>query len=179
MFFSFWRGLWNRHRVPSGGGRHHSCQPRLETLEDRTLPAVWGGAILAPIPGPVVGVRPAGSRPPGGTSQICVTVDQNARPTVIDLGAAFGGVSGLQHRDGLKLSILGNTNASLVSTNLSEAALTLTYARGESGTATITVCATDADGVSVKQTLLVTVRPLSPAGTVHVSPSPAGHALGR
>jgi hypothetical protein len=89
-----------------------------------------------------------------------VTVIQSSSPTVIDLGSAFIAVSDLQHEDGLRLSILGNTNSALVKTNLSEAALTLTYARGKSGTATITVCATDADGVSVERALLVTVRPL-------------------
>jgi hypothetical protein len=88
-----------------------------------------------------------------------VTVNQNSCATVIDLGIAFGAVSGLQHEDGLRLSILGNTNSGLVKTDLSEAALTLTYVRGKYGAATITVCATDADGVSVQRTLLVTVRP--------------------
>jgi hypothetical protein len=106
-----------------------------------------------------------------------VTVNENSSATVINLGAAFGAVSGLQHGDGLRLSILGNTNSALVKTDLSEAALTLTYAQGRYGTATITVCATDADGVSVKQTFLVTVRPLLPAGPLLVSPIPAADGV--
>jgi hypothetical protein len=101
-----------------------------------------------------------------------VTVDERSSPTVINLGAVFGAVSGLQHRDGLKLSILGNTNPGLVKPALSEAALTLTYTRGKYGTATITVCATDADGVSAKQTILVTVRPLIAAAPIVVPPLP-------
>jgi len=184
MIFSFWRGLWNRNRVRSGktsrpGGRALSCQPKLEALEDRTLPAVWGGAVLAPMPGPVVGLGPAGSRLSGSPGQFCVTVDQNARPTVIDLGAVFRAVSRLQHRNGLKLSILGNTNPGLVRTDLSQGTLTLTYARGKYGRATITVGATDADGVSAQRTILVTVRPLTSAGGIHVRPISTGLPLPR
>jgi hypothetical protein len=103
-----------------------------------------------------------------------VTVDQNSSATVIDLGAAFAAMSGLQHADGLKLAILGNTNSALVKTDLSEASLTLTYVPGKCGTATITVAATDADSVSVKQTIQVTVRPLGPAGAVSAAPIPTG-----
>jgi hypothetical protein len=114
---------------------------------------------------------------PGCAAPIYVTVFENSPATVIDLSAAYSSVSGLQHGDGLKFSILGNTNPGLVKTSLSEAALTLTYAAGKSGTATITVCATDADGVSVKRTILVTVRPLSPAIVIAVSPPPPGRLV--
>jgi hypothetical protein len=184
VFFSLWRRLGIRNSLRSSrgcprAGRHLSHRPRLEPLEDRALLAADGvvfAVALAPVA--VSSLPLAGSRPAAGTP-IRVTVDQNSPETVIDLGAAFGAVSGLQHGDGLRLSILGNTNAGLVRTNLSEAALTLTYAPGQSGTATITVCATDADGVSVKETILVTVRPLSPAGAVSVAPRPAGDALER
>jgi hypothetical protein len=103
-----------------------------------------------------------------------VTVNQGSPETVIDLGPVFGAMSGIHHGDGLNLSIMGNTNSGLVEADLSEAALILTYVPGKSGTATITVVATDADGVSVEQTVLVTVRPPTPAGTVGVSPIPAG-----
>jgi hypothetical protein len=132
-----------------------------------------GAFAVALAPGAVSGLPQTGSKPPGGTTPIQVSVNENSSATVINLDAAFGGVSGLQHADGLKFSILGNTTPTLVKTDLSEAALTLTYARGKCGTAIITVCATDADGVSVKLTLLVTVRPLIPAGPLPVSPVPA------
>ena len=94
--------------------------------------------------------------------------------TVIDLGAVFGAMSSLHAGDGLKLSVLSNTNSGLVRTDLSEAALTLTYVRGKCGTATIIVSATDADGVSAQLTIQVTVRPLGTMGTVSVSPTRAG-----
>jgi hypothetical protein len=103
-----------------------------------------------------------------------VTVNANSRPTVINLAAVFGAVSGIQHDDGLQLSMLGNTNSALVTTDLSGTELTLTYARGRSGTATITVGATDADGVSVRQTLLVTVNGPNPVRTGALPPIPTG-----
>ena len=139
------------------------------------LPASWGlGTFAAPLaPGTVSGYPQAGSKPTGGTTSIPVTVNENSPATVIDLGAAFNAVSGLQHGDGLKLSILGNTNSALVKPSLSGAALSLTYSRGKCGTATITVCATDADGVSVKRTLVVTVRAPVAAAPVALSPTPA------
>jgi hypothetical protein len=180
MFLSLWRRFWNCNPVPSRGkcrqgGQHHPYRPRLEPLEDRMPPAASGSGAFAVAlaPGAVSGLPQTGSKPPGGTTPIQVSVNVNSSPTVINLDAAFGGVSGLQHADGLKFSILGNTTPTLVKTDLSEAALTLTYARGKCGTAIITVCATDADGVSVKLTLLVTVRPLIPAGPLPVSPVPA------
>jgi hypothetical protein len=127
-------------------------RPRLEALEGRDLPEALVGWPLAPPPPP--GAQAAA---PGAPDPVRVTVPQGAPETVIDLGAVFGAVQGIQHGDGLRLSLLGNTNAGLVRTDLSEASLTLSYTRGQSGTATITVGATDADGVSVRQTLLVTV----------------------
>ncbi len=169
MFFSSWRRPPNRNPVPP------SSRPRLEPLEDRVLPALWVGGVLefAAVPGAVSSFQPPGG-PVAGAAPIRVTVTQNAPETVIDLGAVFGAMSGIRAEDGLKLSILGNTNSGLVQTDLSEAALTLTYAPGKFGTATITACATDADGVSVQQILLVTVAPLGPAGGVAVSLSPPG-----
>jgi hypothetical protein len=93
-----------------------------------------------------------------------VTVAENSPATVIDLDTVFAAVPGIQHADGLRYSVLSNSNSALVRTELSDADLILTYMRGRFGTATIGVCATDADGVSVQQRLLVTVRPLISVG---------------
>jgi hypothetical protein len=98
-----------------------------------------------------------------------VTVDENAPESIVHLGPIFGAMSGIQHGDGLQLSILGNTNSDLVTADLSGTDLTLTYAPGISGTAMITVGATDADGVSVQVTILVTIRP----GPFTLAPMPA------
>jgi hypothetical protein len=96
-----------------------------------------------------------------GDNEMHVTVGENSPPTVIDLGNVFAGMSGIQHDEELRLSVLGNTNADLVKTDLSDGELTLTYTPSQSGTATIMVGATDADGVSVQVNIVVTVIPLT------------------
>jgi hypothetical protein len=140
------------------------------------MPALAGGVLAI---SPVLGAasRPIATTRSGGATPIYVTVTENSAATKIDLNAAYSTVSGLQHSDGLKFSILGNTNPGLVKTSQSDASITLSYTAGKSGTATITVCATDADGVSVKRTILVTVLPLSRTGVVTVSPPPPGRLV--
>jgi hypothetical protein len=114
-----------------------------------------------------------GSPLPGGATAICVTVNQNAPQTVLDLGPVFAAIPSIQHEEGLQLAILSNTNSGLVRPNLSGTALALTYTSGQYGTATITVNATDLDLVSVQQTIVVTVRPPSPAGVASVTAIPS------
>jgi hypothetical protein len=108
-----------------------------------------------------------------------VTVRENSPKTVIDLVPIFAQMSGIQHEDGLQMSLLGNSNPGLVKTDLSEGQLALTYAPSKCGTASITVGATDADGVSVRENILVTVLPLPATNTgaslsVSVTANPHG-----
>src|SRR5262249_60171172 len=103
-----------------------------------------------------------------------VTVAENSPETVIHLGDVFGAMNGIQHAGGLQLSLLGNTKPGLVTTDLSDMDLTLTYTPGHYGTATITVGATDANDVLVQVTILVTVCPMKPAVMRGVSLIPAG-----
>jgi len=197
MFFSLWRRLRSSSSGPSRGrrrlgARHVACRPQLESLEDRLLPApgaggalgltAWGltdGAVAAlrgvpaAAPGPVTGPQPTGVKPIAASNQMSVTRDENSAASVIELGAVFAAMKDIHPRHGLQLSILGNTNPGLVTTDLSGADLTLTYARGKHGTATITVGATDADGVPVRETILVTVRPRPPAPTAETVAGPA------
>ncbi len=172
MFSYLWRRLWSTRAVPPRvkGPRvgRVSCRLRLEPLEDRLMPTLTGG-VLAIALAPSAASPLAASSTSGQATPISVTVAENSRPIVIDLEAAFATVSGLQHQDGLKLSILSNSNPGLVKTSLSEEELTLTFAQGKCGKATITVCATDADGVSVKRAIVVTVLPLSSTAVVSAS----------
>jgi hypothetical protein len=180
MFVSLWRRLRNTlglsRRRRSLRARTISFRPQLDTLEDRLLPApglggLTSGALASTFQvltaaGPVAATGPqqTGGKPLGATP-MRVKVAENAPATVIPLGAVFAAMKGIHAKDGLQLSILGNTSPSLVKTDLSGADLTLTYARGKCGTATITVSATDVDGMSVRQTILVTVSPGQPAVT--------------
>lgn len=181
MFYPLWRRLWSRGPRPSRGqcrrgGQHISYRPRLEALEDRVLPALLSGLapsltagaspalaphhVSAAPAGAVSGLQPLGHHTPGVAGQMKVTVVENSPASVINLNTVFASVSGIQHNDGLQMSLMGNTNSGLVRTDLSKAELTLHYTRGKSGTATIIVAATDADGVCVKENILVTVLPL-------------------
>jgi len=199
MFFSLWGRVRNSMGGLRGGNRRPArCRPpyrpRLDPLEDRIVPTLASGASHvftgAPLTASVGSHAPphqmqvtapaAGSslligsgQSSTGTNEITVTVMENSPDTVIDLGAVFGAMPGIHHEDGLQLSMLGNTNSRLVRTDLSDTDLTLTYARGKYGTATITVGATDADGVSVRETILVTVRPRPPAPTAETVAGPA------
>jgi hypothetical protein len=178
MFTALWRRLRNRKAGPSRGQSlrdgGHSSLPRLESLEDRLVPALGaaGGIVLgaaaqgalpqagSPASHDISGLQPIGGKTPS-VGSLRVTVAENAPESVINLGPVFV-KSGIQHQDGLRLAVLGNTNSGLVQTDLSETALTLTYTRGKCGSATITVSATDGDGVSVQEIVLVTVYPSSP-----------------
>jgi cyclophilin family peptidyl-prolyl cis-trans isomerase len=62
-------------------------------------------------------------------------------------------------RDILTFSIVGNDNSGLVTPNINGNQLTLTYTQNTTGTAHITVRATDLDGTSVQSTFTVTVAP--------------------
>jgi cyclophilin family peptidyl-prolyl cis-trans isomerase len=62
-------------------------------------------------------------------------------------------------RDILTFTITGNDNSGLVTPNINGNQLTLTYTQNTTGTAHITVQATDLDGASVQSTFTVTVAP--------------------
>jgi hypothetical protein len=116
--------------------------------------------------GALGGLQPMGSQSAGaGVGEMDVTVNENSPKTVIDLGYVFAQMSGIQNDDGLQMSLLGNTNPGLVKTDLSEDELSLTYTPSKCGTATISVAATDADGVSVQENILVTVLPVPSTNT--------------
>src|SRR5262245_2356344 len=101
MFLSLARRLWSGNLVPSTGeclqgANRLPRRPRLELLEDRLPPAAGVSAAFAPALAPAVvgGLPPAGTRPPGATTPLQVTVGECSSPTVINLGAVFGAVRG-------------------------------------------------------------------------------------
>ena len=173
MFDLLWRMLRKNEVGPSGGEklpkqRHASFRPQLVALEDRVMPTLGPGGVPVAAPThPPGGVTASASSsnlqtltnsPATTTCHMMVWVMQNAPETIINLKYLFAGMNNLQHQDGLQWSMLGNTNAGLVTTDLSESELTLTYTPGQWGTATIKLGATDADGVSEQEIIQVTVR---------------------
>jgi hypothetical protein len=204
MFISLWRRLQRSDRISCRGrelpkNQRPSFRPKLESLEDRTLPAslVYGilpertegttsAAFAPPPPRPVViaasstlsGLQPIGSQPNSlAANQKKVTVVENAPKSVIDLGPIFAQMNGVHPEDGLQVSLLGNTNPGLVKANLSEGELTITYTPSHCGTATITVAATAADGMSVRVNIHVTVLPMHLANAGRSSPLPVGQQM--
>jgi hypothetical protein len=177
MLLSLWRRLWHGTPVLSrkkglSGGRQLAYRPKIETLEGRAVPALWGSTLVPVVTG--AGILPKTvSSVPAGITPLNVTVSQNASDTVLDLSRVFAAMPGLQHETGLHLTVLGNTNAKLVTADLSGSALTLTYTRGLCGNATITVNATDADGVCAQEKIVVTVLPLRPVAGATVAPKPS------
>jgi cyclophilin family peptidyl-prolyl cis-trans isomerase len=73
--------------------------------------------------------------------------------------------------DFLTYSVVSNSNPGLVTPTVKSERLTLTYAAGQSGTATLTVRATDRFGVSVDSTFTVTVTDQPPTASVVLSPT--------
>ena len=87
-----------------------------------------------------------------------VTVSEDAASTVLSIANAFSDVDG----DMLALSLTNNTNPLLVSASLSGDQLTLSYGFNQSGSANVTVRATDGLNAWVEQTFSVTVVAVQP-----------------
>jgi hypothetical protein len=199
MFYSLWRRLRKNNGGPSmqegfPRRRNSSFRPQLEMLEDRVMPASLPGVVVpvvasgspsgiqaAPVvplagtagSGALGGLQKMGTSSAGSNNQMSVTVLENSPATVIDMGLVFEKMSGIQHEGGLQLALLGNTNAGLVTAQLSEAELTLKYAPGKCGGASIAVSATDAAGVSVEENILVSVTPRTQASAETLPPATA------
>jgi hypothetical protein len=101
-------------------------------------------------------------------SQVDVTVLMNADDSVYDLSKVLAGWEGWQYHDPPRIVITGNTNRALVTARLTGKDLRLSYAAGQSGTASITVSLTDAAGVSTEVTFVVTVQAPPSVGGAHM-----------
>jgi len=90
-----------------------------------------------------------------------VNVDEDAADTPIDLAAAFDDIEDADAA--LTYSVETNTNTGLVTTSITGTILTLDYVADQSGTADITVRATDTGtpGLFAEDTFIVTVDPIN------------------
>ncbi|MEC7838440.1 MAG: Ig-like domain-containing protein, partial [Chlamydiota bacterium] len=95
-----------------------------------------------------------------------VTVNEDAANTVLNLSQAFTDVDILTNSDNLTLTVVGNTNTSLVGASLLGSNLTLDYADNQNGVANITIRATDSTGAFVEDTFTVTLNAVNYAPTL-------------
>jgi hypothetical protein len=157
-------------------------RPHLDSLEGRLLPAPLLSPLLSAVAGATAMAHPgptsaaASPKPPvpaAPASQIDVTVSVNAPDKVIDLEPYIANWEGVGHGDIPNLSIIRNTNRNLVTGSLSGTDLTLAFARGQSGSATITVGVTDGNGASMQIAINITVQAATVAGPVRLPSMPA------
>ncbi len=110
---------------------------------------------------PEDGIKPEGeginTAPSIGKPIVDVTVAQDAPDSMLDLSSTF---EDLDPGDQLTLAVSGNTNLGLVSTSLVGSVLTLSYAAATSGSADITIRATDQAGSFVEDTFQLSVQPV-------------------
>ena len=100
------------------------------------------------------------------------SVFEDASPTVLNLFDVFDDEDDDQD---LALSVIGNTNPGLVSTSAVDdnGLLTLTYFANQTGSATITVQATDTEGLSTEEAFTVTILEVNDAPSFNVGFSPS------
>ncbi|MGF1577974.1 MAG: PA14 domain-containing protein [Gemmataceae bacterium] len=84
-----------------------------------------------------------------------VTVDEDAAAVTISLSEVFDDI---EDSEISRFLVVGNTNGTLVSTELTGSDLTLSFAANKFGNATITIRGTDSGGLSVEDTFSVTVN---------------------
>jgi len=92
-----------------------------------------------------------------------VNVLQDTAPSTVNLTNVFTDV---EDGNNLTLSIVTNTNPTLVTSTLDGAQLTLTYAPGQHGDAVVTIRATDSSNLSVDESFVVTVNGKPTVATV-------------
>ena len=93
-----------------------------------------------------------------------VVVDEDASPTALTLTSHFADIE--DGASGLVYAVVGNTNPGLFSSvSIADGVLTVAYVPNASGSATLTVRATDAGGLWVETPFSVTVNPVNDAPT--------------
>jgi hypothetical protein len=118
----------------------------------------WAAALVGDFG--IVAQRFGRNEAPASSGLSNVNVPQDAPDTVVNLWAGFDDVA---DEDGqLAFAVVGNTNPALFSSTAITPAngrLTLDYAPGQTGQATLTVRATDTGGLFTEASFVVTVTP--------------------
>ncbi|MDP6544682.1 MAG: lamin tail domain-containing protein, partial [Phycisphaerae bacterium] len=118
--------------------------------------------------GPTPGATSGFSMPPVVITPVDdVGVDEDSPPSVRDVSATFDDPD---PGDTLTLSVSGNTNPGLVTTDLTAGILTLSYVADVNGTASIAVRATDQLGAWTEDTFTVTVASINDAPPTVIEP---------
>ena len=104
--------------------------------------------------------------------QIEVDVAVNAPDKVIDLRTYIPNWDAVPSDQTPRLSIVRNTNRGLVTADISDTELTLSFARGQSGTATVTVAVQDASGATAQISFVITVQDAVVSAPVRLPSSP-------
>jgi 5-hydroxyisourate hydrolase-like protein (transthyretin family) len=115
---------------------------------------------VTPVNDPPVVAHPIGT----------VTVSQSAPDTILDLGAVFADVDVATNGDTLSYAVVANDNPALVLGGVLGRTLTLRYAFGQSGSAHLTVRATDGAGLAVDDTITLVVIERTPPTIALVRP---------
>jgi len=102
----------------------------------------------------------SGVNSPSGEAFLQVVTDGNLDWAGDITRGTIGSAVPISGTTALGLSVEGNTNPGLVTASIESEELTLSYAPGASGSADVTVRATDSDGAWVQDTFTVTVNDL-------------------
>lgn len=111
-------------------------------------------------------VTPVNSAPAVASPIADVSVTDQSTSTSLNLAATFTDAD-LPYGDSLSLAVVGNSNPALVAPSFSGATLTMGLTAGASGSATLTVRATDSHGLFAEDSFVVTVS--RPALSVSIS----------
>ena len=121
--------------------------------------ATAGGAGLTSSPAAVsLDVSPVNDTPALVHPIADVTANEDDPDRWLDLSDVFDDVDMVTNSDSLTLTVAANTNQGLMSATLVDTTLTLDYLADRSGTAEVTVRATDLAGAFVEDTFTVTVE---------------------
>jgi VCBS repeat-containing protein len=135
------------------------------TIVTNDLGNTGSGGVKSDTDNVQINITPVNDAPTVANALADVVVAEDAAPTVIDISSVFADVDIATNTDILSYS--ASSDGALVSASISGTTLTLTYAGEQSGSATITVTATDADGpLAVSDSFTVTINPVNDTPTV-------------